>query len=96
MFKIFSEKSGSIYVEEIFLVNTIKELMKNYFCQKGFLNVLVTFYKNSVECLEIYFDKSSQIKRNEESNLSQEILFVLTNKFGINSPKMIFIYENRN
>lgn len=96
MLKIFSEKSGSIYVEETFLVNTIKELMKTYFCQKGFFNVSVILHKNLVECLEIYFDKSAQIKKSEELNLSQEILFVLSNKFGINNPKMIFIYENRN
>lgn len=96
MLKIFSEKNGSIYVEETFLINTIKELMRTYFCQKGFLNISVTLHKNLADCIEIYFDKSTEIKRSEESNLSQEILFVLSNKFGINNPKMIFIYENGN
>lgn len=96
MIKIFNEKKGSIFVEELFLENTIRELMKTYFSKKGFIDVSIQVQKNSVEGLEIYFDKSTNFKKGEELSLSHELLFVLSNKFNIDNSKMIFIYENRN
>lgn len=95
MIKIFSDKIGTIHIEEKYLINSLQDLIKFYFNKSSVLDVTVDIKKNVVESVNIFFDKKILIPRKEEKNLFNEILFVLSNKFGINNSRIAFVYENR-
>lgn len=50
--------------------------------------------RNTLKFINVHFSKKISLSRQEEKNLYEQLIFVLSNKFQINNKIITFSYEN--
>lgn len=94
MIKISSNKLGGIFVEIQLLKKSFLSIINDYVDLKNILDVSFETKRNVLKYINVHFSKKVVLDRNEEKNLYNQLVFVLSNKFQITNKVITFSYEN--
>ncbi|WP_412032208.1 hypothetical protein [Malacoplasma muris] len=94
MIKVYSNKLGGIFIEKDLLKNSFLSIIKDYVNSKENIDVTFDIKRNTLKFINVHFSKKICLSRQEEKNLYEQLIFVLSNKFQINNKIITFSYEN--
>ncbi|MCF0217824.1 MAG: hypothetical protein HUJ42_02140 [Malacoplasma sp.] len=94
MIKLSTNKFGAINLDEKFLKELITKIILDSIDSALFSKLYLEIKKNNLKKVEVFFKKNNSITSIEESNIHNQIQFVLTMHFGLFNSLIVFSYES--
>lgn len=92
MIKVCSNKLGGIFVEKNLLKKSFISIINDYVEIKNFIDITFDVKRNVLKFINIHFSKKTNMDRQIEKNLYNQLLFLLSNKFQITNKVITFSY----
>lgn len=94
MIKVYSNKLGGIFVEKSLLKKSFISIINDYVDVNNFIDITFDVKRNVLKFINIHFSKKTNLDRQIEKNLYNQLLFLLSNKFQITNKVITFSYDN--
>lgn len=94
MIKVYSNKLGGIFVEKSLLKKSFISIISDYVDVNNFIDITFDVKRNVLKFINIHFSKKTNLDRQIEKNLYNQLLFLLSNKFQITNKVITFSYVN--
>lgn len=95
MIKVLSNKLGGIFVEKNLLKKSFLSIINDYVDSNDCIDITFDLKRNVLKFINIHFSKKTNLDRQFEKNLYNQLLFLLSNKFQITNKVITFSYGNK-